>query len=223
MQAASRVGRRFPLLYAGRLLAIAFAGSGIAIGVSAWLGQSKQAAELPSVAILPCDYEGLEEHAFLGPAAAEEVHAKLAKVAGIQIPAWRSVLKSVQVGEDKRQIVFGMDNALHVDERYLSLAGRKAEAMNALTRAVREQQTLSGYLSPGRQALLTDRALDPLREEPEYAPQIERLLEEQEAWLAPAREREAKALETGDWASLRTLLGEDFQIQSVSQAVQAAE
>jgi tetratricopeptide (TPR) repeat protein len=104
LQATGRAGRKSPLLYAGRLLAIAFAGSGIAIGLSAWLGQSEQAAELPSVAILPCDYEGIEDHAFLGPAAAEEVHAKLAKVAGIQIPAWRSVLKSVQVGEDKRQI-----------------------------------------------------------------------------------------------------------------------
>jgi tetratricopeptide (TPR) repeat protein len=108
--------------------------------------------------------------------------------------------------DDPDQIVFGMDNTVYVDARHLSLAGRKAEAMNALTRAVREHQTFSGYLSPGRHALLFDRALDPLREDPEYAPQIERLLEEQEAWLAPARERAAKALETGDWASLRTLI-----------------
>ena len=49
-------------------------------------------------------HEGVDDRAFLGPAAAEEVHAKLAKVAGVQIPAWRSVLKSVQVGEDHRRI-----------------------------------------------------------------------------------------------------------------------
>jgi hypothetical protein len=39
-----------------------------------------------------------------------------------------------------------------------------------------------------------------------YAPQLEQLLEEYDAWLAPARERAARAAETGDWASLRMFI-----------------
>ncbi|MDH4029949.1 MAG: hypothetical protein OEU49_03770, partial [Chromatiales bacterium] len=96
--------RRQSLAYSGRILAIATIGSAVAFGVAVWLGDGKSGSEIPTVAVLPCDYEGIEDHAFLGPAAAEELHAKLAKVAGLQIPAWRSVLKSVQVGEDRQQI-----------------------------------------------------------------------------------------------------------------------
>ena len=59
-----------------------------------------------------------------------------------------------------------------------------------------------------RYNLLFDRALDPLREDPVYAPQLDALISQYYDWLAPARERTAKTLETGDWASLRTLIDE---------------
>jgi hypothetical protein len=53
-----------------------------------------------------------------------------------------------------------------------------------------------------------DRALDPLREDPQYAPRLEKLIAEYDAWLARAKARVARAIETGDWASLRTLIDE---------------
>jgi tetratricopeptide (TPR) repeat protein len=102
--ATVNASRTSPLASTSRVLAIAMTGSAIAIGVSAWLGQSEQATGIPSIAVLPCEYEGIEDHAFLGPAAAQELHAKLAKLSGLQIPSWRSVLNSVQVGEGSAQI-----------------------------------------------------------------------------------------------------------------------
>ena len=85
--ATGRLARRSPLFSAGRILAAATVGSAVTLGVAYWLGQTDRTTDIPSVAVLPCDYEGVEDHAFLGPAAAEEVHTKLAKVAGIQIPS----------------------------------------------------------------------------------------------------------------------------------------
>jgi hypothetical protein len=110
--------------------------------------------------------------------------------------------------DDPEQVTFGMDQWLYVDARHRSLTGNKAEAIELLARALRlEAPPLrKGYLD--RYNLLFDRALDPLREDPEYAPQLEALINEYYDWLAPARERTAKALETGDWASLRTLIDE---------------
>jgi tetratricopeptide (TPR) repeat protein len=102
--ATGRLARQSPLVSVSRILAVSIVAASVTLGIAAWLGRDGQTAGIPSVAVLPCDYEGIEDHAFLGPAAAEELHAKLAKVAGLQIPAWRSVLKSVQVGEDRRQI-----------------------------------------------------------------------------------------------------------------------
>jgi len=110
--------------------------------------------------------------------------------------------------DDPEQVTFGMDQWLYVDARHRSLTGNKAEAIELLARALRlEAPPLrKGYLD--RYNLLFDRALDPLREDPVYAPQLEALINEYYDWLAPARERTAKALETGDWASLRTLIDE---------------
>jgi tetratricopeptide (TPR) repeat protein len=102
--ATGRLARQSQLVSVSRVLAVSVIAASVALGIAAWLGQDEQATGIPSVAVLPCDYEGAEEHAFLGPAAAQEIHARLAKVAGLQIPAWRSVLKSVQAGEDPQQI-----------------------------------------------------------------------------------------------------------------------
>jgi tetratricopeptide (TPR) repeat protein len=110
---------------------------------------------------------------------------------------------------DPAQITFDEMKGQYLDARHRSLAGHKEEAMTLLTRAVREHQTWSLILdwpSPDRSDLMFDRALDPLREDPVYAPQLEQLLEEYDAWLAPARERAARAAETGDWASLRMFI-----------------
>jgi hypothetical protein len=102
-----------------------------------------------------------------------------------------------------------MDLTLYVDARHRALAGKKAEAWDLLSRAVREHQLGPGGVPyPHRWNLLFDRALDPLRQDPEYAPRLEQLIKEYDAWLAPARERAAEAIETGDWASLRTLIDE---------------
>ena len=117
---------------------------------------------------------------------------------------------------DPEQIVFRMDTWHYVDARHRSLAGDKAEAMALLERAVGEHQTYLGRPSPDRWDLMFDRALDPLREDPAYAPRLERLIKEYYDWMAPARERTAKALETGDWASLRTLLDEDSTMLAAS-------
>ena len=102
--ATGRLAQRSPLLYVSRVFGTAIVAALVALGVAAWLGLDDRANGIPSVAVLPCDYDGVQDHAFLGPAAAEEVHAKLARMAGVQIPAWRSVLKSVQVSEDHRRI-----------------------------------------------------------------------------------------------------------------------
>lgn len=137
---------------------------------------------------------------------------------GLDDAAERMLGLCVRDPADPEQIVFGMDNSIYVDARHRSLAGDKAEAMALLERAVRKHQTFSGWPSPGRMELMFDRALDPLREDPAYAPRLERLLDEYDAWLAPARARVANALETGDWASLRTLLDEDPALLAASPA-----
>jgi hypothetical protein len=111
--------------------------------------------------------------------------------------------------DDPEQIVWGMDNTLYVDARHRSLSGNKAEAWDLLSRAVREHQLgPAGWHFPDRWGLLFDRALDPLREDPVYGPKLDQLIEEYDAWLAPAKERAERAIETGDWASLRTLIDE---------------
>jgi tetratricopeptide (TPR) repeat protein len=102
--ATGRLAGQSPLVSVSRVLAVSVVAASVALGIATWLGQDEQTTGIPSVAVLPCDYEGIKDHAFLGPAAAQEIHARLAKVAGLQIPAWRSVLKSVQAGEDPQQI-----------------------------------------------------------------------------------------------------------------------
>ena len=70
---------------------------------------------------------------------------------------------------------------------------------------------MNKYFAPTEQPELPtvyQAGADPLRDDPVYAPQLEALIKEYYDWLAPARERTAKALETGDWASLRTLIDE---------------
>jgi hypothetical protein len=81
--------------------------------------------------------------------------------------------------------------------------------MALLESAVRKHQTFGGWPSPGRRDLMFDRALDPLREDPAYAPRLERLIDEYDTLLAPSKARVAEALDTGNWASLRTLLDEE--------------
>jgi hypothetical protein len=120
---------------------------------------------------------------------------------------------------DPEQIVWGMDNSLYVDAKHRSLSGNKAEAWDLLSRAVREHQLAPGgaWHSPDRWDLLFNRALDPLREDPVYGPKLEHLIEEYDAWLAPAKARAARAIETGDWASLRTLIDETTEIVAKSE------
>lgn len=134
--ATERLARRSPVFSAGRILAAATVGSAVTLGIAYWLYPTGPTTDIPSVAVLPCDYEGIEDHAFLGPAAAEEVHAKLAKVAGVQIPAWRSVRKSAQVGEDKRQIAEILTRLAHV----LADPARQAGRVEAMLEARQEQQ-----------------------------------------------------------------------------------
>ena len=112
--------------------------------------------------------------------------------------------------DDPEQIVWGMDSYHYVDARHRSLSGNKAEAWDFLSRAVREHQLAPGGARyfPDRWELLFNRALDPLREDPVYGPKLEHLIEEYDAWLAPAKARLETAIETEDWASLRTLVDE---------------
>jgi len=128
---------------------------------------------------------------------------------GLEEDAERMLSLCVRDPTDPDQIVFGMDNSIYVDARHRSLAGDKAEAMALLESAVRKHQTFGGWPSPGRRDLMFDRALDPLREDPAYAPRLERLIDEYDTLLAPSKARVAEALDTGNWASLRTLLDED--------------
>jgi tetratricopeptide (TPR) repeat protein len=104
--ATGRLARQSPLVSVSRILAVSIVAASVALGIAAWLGQDEQTASIPSVAVLPCEFRGDADHTFLGPAASQEIHARLAKVAGLRIPAWRSVLKSVQAGEDPQQIAY---------------------------------------------------------------------------------------------------------------------
>jgi tetratricopeptide (TPR) repeat protein len=141
--ATGRTRQYSPLVATGRVLAIATIGSATAFGIGIWLGNTEPASDIPSVAVLPCNYEGAEDHAFLGPAAAQEVHAKLARVAGVQIPAWRSVLKSVQVGEDERQIAEIL-RVTHLANCTITEAGDRIELATTIIDPEREAVLWSG-------------------------------------------------------------------------------
>ncbi len=52
---------------------------------------SADEAELPSVAVLPCQYDGDPEYAYIGLGFAEEVHDRLARLSGLRVVGWRSV------------------------------------------------------------------------------------------------------------------------------------
>jgi hypothetical protein len=77
--------------------------------------------------------------------------------------------------------------------------------MPLLRRAVERHQQYNGNLYPSRAELLLGFALEPLRQDPRYAPPLEQLIREHEAWLGPAREQVLAAERTSEWEALRVL------------------
>jgi hypothetical protein len=85
------------------------------------------------------------------------------------------------------------------------LDGDKPEAIRLLDRTVQEHALLWGWFCPNRYTLLADHWLAPLRKDPLYAPQFDRIIKDYEAWLEPSRRKALEAEATGNWESLRVL------------------
>ena len=97
------------------------------------------------------------------------------------------------------------ESTRYVDAVYESLSGNPGEALHLARFAMENWQTDHGRLLPGKFTLLTDPALDSVRQHPEYGPQLQELIDEFEVVLAPMRERVLEAEASGNWDSLRTL------------------
>jgi TolB-like protein len=93
-----------PLMTVATIISIALVTAALAMIIANWLQPVDSESDISSVAVLPCKYDGSEDYAFLGPGVAEEVHGRLARIKSIQIPAWRSVVRSLELASDQVQI-----------------------------------------------------------------------------------------------------------------------
>jgi TolB-like protein len=132
--------------------------------------------------------------------------AAACRIAGREADALRLATIGRRVPDPRDPEVFTgpMDQFLYLDARYFIETGDKAGAMRLLRRAVEQHQVHGGFY-PSRSDLLTAAALEPLRQDPQYAPALQQLLGMHDAWLAPAREKVLAAEATGDWQALRTM------------------
>jgi hypothetical protein len=113
--------------------------------------------------------------------------------------------RRVPAPDDPGVITGPMEDFNYLDARFFIESGDLAAAMPLLRRAVERHQRYNGNPYPSRAELLLGFALEPLRQDPRYAPQLDQLLREHETWLAPAREQVLAAERTGDWEALRVL------------------
>ncbi|MGB5690957.1 MAG: hypothetical protein WBM45_16925 [Woeseiaceae bacterium] len=83
-----------PLKRSMGLLAATIACAAVALGVAAWLQVPGDASEELSIVVLPCEYDGDQEHEYLGLGLAEAIHTRLGAQRELRVPSWRSVLKT---------------------------------------------------------------------------------------------------------------------------------
>jgi len=85
------------------------------------------------------------------------------------------------------------------------LDGDKQEAIRLLDNTVKGHALYMSWFYPSRYNLMFDHWLDPLRKDPLYAPQLDRIIKDYEAWVEPSRGKVLEAEATGNWESLRVL------------------
>ncbi len=85
------------------------------------------------------------------------------------------------------------------------LDGDKQEAIRLLGGTVQKHALYLRWFYPDRYLLMFDYWLDPLRKDPVYAPQLDQIIKDYEAWVEPARGKALEAEATGNWESLRLL------------------
>jgi len=143
---------------------------------------------------------------FMGRAHALDV-ATACRAAGREADARRMIELGRRVPNPNDPEVWTgpMNKMLYLDAWHRILIGDKAEAMRLTRQAVQEHQGFLGWFLPSREYLMLDPALEPLRKDSVYGPQLQQLVEEYEAWLAPARKKVLETEVTGDWESLRVL------------------
>jgi len=93
----------------------------------------------------------------------------------------------------------------YLEAQYLALSGRPAEALEVIRRAVEENQIYRGGRFPDRHQLVSDLEIESLRKHPEYAGQLQELIDGFDRRYAPEREKLQQALESGDWEPLLVL------------------
>jgi TolB-like protein/tetratricopeptide (TPR) repeat protein len=103
--------QRSPVVRVAGVLAIALVCSGVALGLARWLAPAAPTADVASIAVLPCDYQGEPKYAYLGPGLADEVHARLAGTSSVHVPSFRAVRKALEVTPDQAKVA----QYLHVD------------------------------------------------------------------------------------------------------------
>ena len=91
------------------------------------------------------------------------------------------------------------------DAAYEAVTGNLAEAMRLLRLAFDEWHKLGAALCTSPFRLRHSVVLDPLRNDPEYGPQLQALIDEVDAYLEPQRQAVLAAEAIGDWDALRVL------------------
>ncbi len=89
----------------------------------------------------------------------------------------------------------------YADAYYEALSGNPGEALRLVRHSVETWQMSHGGISV-LSVLVRNPMLDSIREDSEFGPQLEQLISEHEAVLAPMRENVLEAEETGNWEPL---------------------
>ena len=95
------------------------------------------------------------------------------------------------------------ERATYADAYYEALSDNPGEALRLIRHSVESWQQFQ-RMQPGLHGLLRDPILDSVREHPEYGPQLQKLIDEYDAVLAPMRENVLEAEASGDWEPLLT-------------------
>ena len=87
------------------------------------------------------------------------------------------------------------------DAYYEALSGNPGEALGLIRHSVEKWQRSHGGIAV-LSVLVRNPMLDAVREHPEYGPQLQQLIDEYDAVLAPMRENVLKAEATDNWEPL---------------------
>ncbi|MGB5629971.1 MAG: hypothetical protein WBM57_11425, partial [Woeseiaceae bacterium] len=94
------------------------------------------------------------------------------------------------------------ERAKYLDAYYEALSGNPGEALRLLRHSIESGNNFWADQLPGVHDLARDPILDSVRNHPEYGPQLQDLIEEIEATLAPMRENVLRAEASDDWKPL---------------------